>query len=533
MKNTILFFVLICSGYISAQSFSYEVKLESVTIPNLGGLQSYSVAEMNGEWLILGGRLDGLHQRQPFAAFDAAGNNIQAFVVNPETKEVWSATYENLNAELKEQLSSTNIQFYKDGDFLILTGGYGFSPTSNDHITFPRITAVNIPALIEEVKNNSISSNSFITKLDQQFAVTGGRLAKIGDRFYLVGGHRFDGRYNPMGPDHGPGFEQEYTHEIRSFELSIEDSEMSINHFPVVHDEMHLRRRDYNLVPQIKNGEEELMIFSGVFKNNSDTPWLYPVQITSDSYTPMEDFTQNFNHYHCPTLPIYNESKDEMHTIFFGGIAQFYMDGDIMVQDNDVPFVNTIANVSRDGDGSLGEQILPTEMPGFLGAGSEFIIDPASPLFNDNIINGDEIGDDYMSVGYIFGGIRSTMPHVFFSNDENASEAVNTVYKVSIRKKTVSNNTVSELNSEKLLIYPNPANNLVRVSILLNEISDINIEVFDMNGRLVGEQLVPGTELATGQNFIVLNKLNVDFGEYLYKFKIDDKVITRKVIWSE
>lgn len=50
-------------------------------------------------------------------------------------------------------------------------------------------------------------------------AVTGGRLNQINNTYFLVGGQRFTGRYNPMGPEHGPGFTQEYTNQIKQFQL--------------------------------------------------------------------------------------------------------------------------------------------------------------------------------------------------------------------------------------------------------------------------------------------------------------------------
>ncbi len=65
------------SHHSFGQQFPFDIAIDSIEIPQLGGLQSYSVAQANGKWLIIGGRLDGLHQRQPWASFDRAGNNTQ------------------------------------------------------------------------------------------------------------------------------------------------------------------------------------------------------------------------------------------------------------------------------------------------------------------------------------------------------------------------------------------------------------------------------------------------------------------------
>ena len=69
-------------GILLGQSFNYSVALEPVAIDNLGGLQSFAHGEYDGQWLIVGGRLDGLHRRQPFASFDLADES-GTFVLRP------------------------------------------------------------------------------------------------------------------------------------------------------------------------------------------------------------------------------------------------------------------------------------------------------------------------------------------------------------------------------------------------------------------------------------------------------------------
>jgi hypothetical protein len=38
--------------------------------------------------LLVGGRKNDWHQRQPFASFDAVGNNTDILVIDPETEEI-------------------------------------------------------------------------------------------------------------------------------------------------------------------------------------------------------------------------------------------------------------------------------------------------------------------------------------------------------------------------------------------------------------------------------------------------------------
>ncbi|WP_412781619.1 hypothetical protein, partial [Aeromonas diversa] len=77
-------------------------------------------------------------------------------------------------------------------------GGYAFSVTANDHVTFNKLTSVNVPNLINAVMSGTTIVPYFKQITNDVFALTGAQLGKIGNTFYLVGGHRFDGRYNPM-----------------------------------------------------------------------------------------------------------------------------------------------------------------------------------------------------------------------------------------------------------------------------------------------------------------------------------------------
>jgi hypothetical protein len=70
---------------------------------------------------------------------------------------------------------------------------------------------------------------------------------------------------------------------------------------------------------------------------------------------------------------MYSTEENEMHTLFFGGIAQFYREGRERVHDDEVPFVKTIARVSRSVSGEMEEHVLDQELPAYLGAGAEFI----------------------------------------------------------------------------------------------------------------------------------------------------------------
>jgi hypothetical protein len=220
IKSVVLFVAFIFALNAFSQTAPFNIVLEPININELGGLQSFAFGQHAGKWLIVGGRLDGLHRRQPFAAFDQAGHNTQLIVIDPQLKQKWVAPISSLSANLQEQLKSTNMEFYQVDQYLYLLGGYGYSELLGDHTTFSNLTAIDVPATINAIIANTEFVSYFRQIKDPQFQVTGGRLERINNTFYLVGGHKFIGRYNPAGPTRGPGFIQEYTRSGKKIQLN-------------------------------------------------------------------------------------------------------------------------------------------------------------------------------------------------------------------------------------------------------------------------------------------------------------------------
>lgn len=467
-----------------AQPSTLRVALEPINIPNLGGLQSFAHGQFQGEWLLVGGRLDGLHRRQPFAAFDALGNNTHLIVVNPVTQQTWSISTTSLPDTIREQLSSTNMQFYQHDTTLLLVGGYGISFATQSKITFQKLTALSLPSLIQAIKTGQSIQGFFRQIADSNFAVTGGHLKRIGDVYYLLGGNRFDGNYNPMG---NPTYTQAYTNAVRKFKLVDNGQSFSINWLSPYIDATHLHRRDYNAVAQIMpNGEPGITMFSGVFQPTVNLPFLYNVEVDSQGFTPNTAFQQRYNHYHCPTIPLYDSLNNQMHTLFFGGIAQFYDSLGTLVQDNNVPFVKTIAQVTRNSNGQLIEQKLPIEMPFLQGAGAEFILNKANSKYDNGVIKFNRNTSDTLLLGYIFGGIQSNSPNIFNINTGIQSVASNVLFRVKLLPSTaVAVQEKSSIFAPNPVVFPNPSAGEFRVQFELLKSESVNISMLTADGQLL------------------------------------------------
>jgi hypothetical protein len=535
MYNKIIFFALVLATSLGlkAQNAPFTISLESMTISELGGIQSYAFAQSEDKWLIIGGRLDGLHQRQPFAAFDIAGHNNQLIVVDPINQQKWSAPLTSLPTAIQEHLSSTNMEFYQEGEYLYCIGGYGYSATFGDHTTFSNLTALKVSEVIDAVINGTSFTDHFRQITDTKFQVTGGRLKKIGDEFYLMGGQKFIGRYNPMGPTHGPGFEQEYTSAIRKFTLVDNGTSIIINHSPEIYDEQNLHRRDYNAEAQIlPSGEEGITMFSGVFQLTANLPFLNAVNIDASGYAVNNSFQQFYNHYHCASLPLYSESKQEMHHVFFGGIAQYYDNAGTLVQDDNVPFVNTIARVTTDNAGNMAEYKLPIVMPSLLGAGAEFIPNLNYPHYDNDVFKLDSVLTDSVLVGYIYGGISSTEPNIFFTNTGTQSIASGQIFKVYLKNPNV--NSVDEINHSsiselQLTVFPNPNAGIMNVNFNLTKKEAVTISLLSQEGKLIETKTLENLNLGENQYQMNVTDLSAN-GVYFITVETPSETVSRKLI---
>lgn len=447
--------------FLAAQThFPYTLSLAPVAVEGLPGLHSYAFGQYDGKWILVGGRKDGIHARQPFNAFPPSQNNTTIYVVDIENQLVWSAPLAGLPSMMAEQLQATNTNFHQSGDTLYIAGGYAHSASAESHITFPALTAIALPSLVEAIQAGEDIRPSFRQLLHDNFAITGGHLGKIGDTFYLVGGHRFDGRYNPMG---GPSFSQEYSNQIRKFTLLNTPTDFQFNNYTAITDPIHLHRRDYNLLPQVfADGSRGFTISSGVFQYQADLPYLYPVEIHTEGHRAITDFNQYLSNYHSAKASLFSETNKQTHHLFFGGISRYYYENGQLIEDDDVPFVRTISLLSRLPDGSYQETKLGLEMPALHGASAEFLPASQLPSLEGELLLLDEISDTSFLIGHIYGGIHSDSRHPFTFNQTSSQTAASaTIYEVRLHRQTTTTtstatNTLPSTAGPSFTIYPDP-----------------------------------------------------------------------------
>lgn len=530
MKNIIIILVLSFFQLVQGQNnFPYDVVLTPVTASGLPSLHSYAFAQQNGKWLIIGGRKDGLHARQPNSAFPGSQNNTDMYVVDIATNQIWTASVNSLPIEIKEQLQSTNMNFYQDGDALYIIGGYAYADSANDHKTFDNLTSVDVPNLINAIIAGNAITSYFKQISNAIFAISGGQLGKIGTTFYLVGGHRFDGRYNPMN---GPSFTQTYSNAIRKFTIDNSGTSLSFANYEEIVDAVHLHRRDYNLLPQVfPNGELGYTISSGVFQINANLPFLYPVDIKENEYIAQTSFNQYLSNYHSGKACLYDATNNNMHNLFFGGMSQYYYNNGTLVQDDTVPFVKTISRTTRVADGSLMEYQLPIEMPNLKGAGAEFIPNESLPHYTNEVIKLSDITSSEFVIGHLFGGIESSSISAFTDNATNLTSADPTVYEVKlVYNPALSVDKIDGKNPFSFSVYPNPAeNDTIKVSLTIPYLANLEYIMSSVEGKILSEGTIEGIHLGKNEMNFSLEEANANI--VMLTFVFDQKFFqTKKII---
>ncbi|MCB9197171.1 MAG: hypothetical protein H6600_01840 [Flavobacteriales bacterium] len=530
MKNIYLTLFTLLTGILGyTQNFDYTISMNPISVTNTVGIHSYAFGQYDGKWLIVGGRLDGIHPRPANSSFPASSNNIDLFVIDPINKLSWSAPLSSLPTSIKEQLQSTNMNFHQVGDTLYIIGGYAYSSTAVDHITFPNLTTIIVSSTINAIINSTNFTSYFQQITDQEFAITGGQLGYIDNTFYLVGGHRFDGRYNPMG---NPSYTQTYHTGIKNFSISNTPGNLMIDNLTHVTDAVHLRRRDYNLMPQVyPDGTLGYMISSGVFQAVTDMPFLYPVDINSNGYYPQTTFNQYLSHYHSAKTSLYDESNNRMHNIFFGGLSQYYYDNGNLIQNDSVPFVNTISLVTREGDSTLSEFLLPIQMPGLKGASAEFIPNLALERYENTVLKLNDLQGDSSLIGWIYGGIESSSINPFFNNTISDTHADNTIYEVWIKSSSLRVDRINGENPFDLIVSPNIIDQ--NFDLIINSLGSKSMDYYitTIDGKII--QKSHNIKLSEGeQKTSVTRPPNSSTGIHFLTVVFDGRYfVTKKIIF--
>lgn len=420
----------------SASDFQITVRNYDFGAAPIAGLHSFASGVVDGKWVILSGRTNGVHDinQAGTGSFPAESQNRDVWVIDPIAKQTWHRSLGQLDATGIDaasgltptqvvSLAATNNEFQQVGNTLYITGGYGLN-TSGEFETFNKLSAINLPGLANWVMTGAGTAAAHIRQLDTPtVSVTGGAMYAMNGRMHLVFGQDFDGSYSPRA-------DGAYTRQVRSFDILDDGANLAITNFSQTSPEPDYRRRDLNVFPVIRpdgsgGTNEGLVALSGVF-TSSFGAWTVPVTISESGIPSMADpsadatFKQGFNNYHSAKLGLYSESQQQMSEVLFGGISLQSRDpgtGQVTTDDG-LPFVNDITAVSINALGGFSQRHLgyfPTITdqagnPWRFGANGEFFPAPGISTFSNGVIRLDSLTSPTV-LGYLFGGIMANGPH--------------------------------------------------------------------------------------------------------------------------
>ena len=505
------------SNNLSATPEPYSIELQQIAMPGTPAIHSFAFAQSNGRWLFVGGRTNGLHGFSAGTSFPKQYSNKNIFVVDPSSVQTYSRNiFTEYPFATADPLRSANMQSFQDGNKLYVIGGYGYDSLSNSLVTFSSLTVFDVEETIQAIIAGT-PINPYTRQInDNRIKVCGGELFKLGDYFYLAGGHNFTGDYTRFVNV------QDYTNQIKKFKINDNGVSVTISDYSVNIDSVEFHRRDMNVVPAIKpDGVTPYSIlYGGVFKVNRDLPYLNPIYIDGNG-TAAVDFTfeQKMSQYTCSNLSAFNATTGNMHTTFFGGTSLYYFNEITQTQvlDTLVPFIDDITTLTRYSNGSSEEKISVTKFPVLLGTNAKFILDPAVPKFSNDVIKLNELsGRTY--VGYIFGGIRALYPNntVSFPSDY--------IFKVYITPNVIGINQISsEIPSGFSMDqnYPNPFNPNTKIRYSIPENNFVELKVYDAMGQMV-QTLVNETQTAGTYevNFDAQNVNGIALSSGIYYYKL-------------
>ena len=101
-------------------------------------------------------------------------------------------------------------------------------------------------------------------------------------------------------------------------------------------------------------------------------------------------------------------------------------------------------------------------------------------------------------------------------------------YTLRVSGAITTTKSIETTNNEKLKIYPVPTSNEVNIEFTLEETTNITLNIFDLNGRLV-KSILTGKQ-TKGQHNINLSLNTFSNGVYFCRLQADNQIFTQKIV---
>jgi hypothetical protein len=386
-----------------------------------------------------------------------------------------------------EQFHANNAEFFTDSEkgVLYVIGGLLSVDNANQNpSTSPYITAIDLLDLVACVESNGVykmrrnSIRQTQVVADSLMGITGGEVSVMDKSVYLVFGWNYFG-----SGDYYAHQVKKFTYSDNGFNLNIAPVAAWSDGFPNAVDSVNdgaFRRRDGSMSAMIDpaDASNALVYYGGVFKQGYNY-FTTPVWINKDTAVE-QNFTMRSNIYTCQVIPVYSASRSTSYATLMGGIRNAYTSPatnntpklltaanapllDTVGRSNNfsyAPFTNQLSTICIDSAHHFAQYLLVDSFPAIktaitLPADSPYVstVIPVGSnmyngaeaemhwnlnkkyLMNNGVVNYDALMADSTSgaaVGFLHGGILSSLPNVLVTDSYHFSVASNRLFIVRI-----------------------------------------------------------------------------------------------------
>lgn len=488
-------------------SYTYDITVSPVSLDQAPALQSFAHGVHDGKWLLFAGRTNqnldegGLHDLSgdyASTSFVPMSYNQDIMVYDVATDQIQGMTLENMVSAVKNNQPKTSTLYTtlssfqtifrnsnplttQEGEYMYVIGGYGppidSVESSAAYTTFDQVAKIHVQSMMALVTGDYANVNwqevmAFGTS--SKLVSTGGEMFKLGDTFYVAGGHNFGASVTNKAFNGQKYLDAVYPFTITrnlggntltiAVNSAITDVPLDQLSKPYSDANSKFRRRDGPTTAALfKNAQgaltEGITFYGGVFKPDSivgtgtskvtwHNAWNHAIYVhpgvtnSGSNYTIDNGSNQkNNNVYASADLEFYDSNLDKVHTFLFGGIGN----GEVQSPFALSYFTNKLMHITYDMANHksvpvvVNENIFGTDY--FYGAESRFIPNASVVRTKVGSTTSDVIdivatmgSNSTLDLGHIYGGIEA------FVNDpgtygQNISTASNKVWKVTLTRK--------------------------------------------------------------------------------------------------
>lgn len=193
--------------------------------PTLEDMYGYAIGAYEDYLMVFGGSIRSEQTEQYQQDFP----NLDILLIDFKRRRASAYTNGQLDGALGEQMSATGLSYYQQGHTLFLIGGYGYSESQNQYITFPYITAIDLKATLEALLEGKNPVANFYQICDERLAIFDGTLDYNGEEFFLINGKT---AYMLRPFSENPEYVEEALNgQARTFKLKGEGSSLKLESF--------------------------------------------------------------------------------------------------------------------------------------------------------------------------------------------------------------------------------------------------------------------------------------------------------------